>query len=186
MERRGLPLMTHCSRGGVQGKLILDHKADRFTEPAAYTRVMLKHPKLKICLAHFGGQHDWDRYVNEGSPIGNDWQKSQNWQVGIRQMIGSGHFPGLWTDISYTLFHFDDYIPFLRLFLTGDDMASEYLRQRTLFGSDYYMTRQEKLSERAVCFRLRNALGEEIFRQISEINPQIWLGELKDPYLRHD
>jgi hypothetical protein len=56
------------------------------------------------------------------------------------------------------------------------------LRRRVLFGSDYYMTRQETLSERAVCFRLRNALGEEVFRQISETNPAIWLGEAADPH----
>ena len=39
------------------------------------------------------------------------------------------------------------------------------------------MTRQEKLSEKAVCIRLRNALGEEVFRQIAEENPAKWLGE---------
>ena len=93
----------------------------------------------------------------------------------IRRMIGSGDWPGLWTDISYTLFQFDDYIPFLRLFLLDDGPAD--CGARVLFGSDFYMTRQEELSEKAVCFRLRNALGEEVFRQIAETNPRVWLGE---------
>ena len=136
-------------------------------------------PQLRICLAHFGGQHDWKSYIQAGP----DYDRATNWQVQIRKMIGSGDFPGLWTDISYTLFHFEDYIPFLRMFLTGDDLASERLRRRVLFGSDFYMTRQEKLSERAVCFRLRNALGEEIFRQIAEENPKVWLGESTEPPL---
>lgn len=177
MQRRGLPLMTHCSRGGVQGRHLPDLWADRFTDPMAYFDVMKAHPDLRVCLAHFGGQRDWAAYVNPepGSPYAEE--HTRNWQVMIRRMIGGGDWPGLWTDISYTLFDFEDYIPFLRLFLLGDDDENERLRRRVLFGSDYYMTRQEDLSERAVCFRLRNALGEEVFRRIAEENPQVWLGE---------
>ncbi|MBA84589.1 amidohydrolase family protein [Thalassobius sp. S69A] len=179
MQAEGLPLMTHCSRGGVQGRTLEPYWADRYTDPATYIPVMRQFPQLRICLAHFGGQHDWKSYIQAGP----DYDRATNWQVQIRKMIGSGDFPGLWTDISYTLFHFEDYIPFLRMFLTGDDLASERLRRRVLFGSDFYMTRQEKLSERAVCFRLRNALGEEIFRQIAEENPKVWLGESTEPPL---
>ncbi|WP_425044620.1 amidohydrolase family protein [Primorskyibacter sp. S87] len=177
MEAHGLPLMTHCSRGGVQGRELSDHRADRFTEPQAYLSIMRAHPRLRICLAHFGGQKDWAAYVNpdQENPLADEY--TRNWQVQIRRMIGSGNYPGLWTDISYTLFHFEDYVPFLRLFLMGDEPEDERLRKRVLFGSDFYMTRQEELSEKAVCFRLRNALGEEVFRQIAEENPARWLGE---------
>lgn len=177
MEARSLPLMTHCSRGGVQGRDVFDHRADRYTEPQAYVPVMKAHPKLRICLAHFGGQRDWAAYVNpdKAHPLADE--RTRNWQVQIRRMIGSGDFPGLWTDISYTLFHFEDYAPFLRLFLLGDEPEDERLRNRVLFGSDFYMTRQERLSEKEVCFRLRNTLGEEVFRQIAEENPARWLGE---------
>ena len=183
MARRGLPLMTHCMRGGVQGKEVSDHRAARYTEPRAYVPVMTQHRDLKVCLAHFGGHQEWDAYVNDGAGSGTPKQRQENWQVGIRDMIGSGEWPGLWTDISYTLFHFEDYIPFLRLFLLDDNIAGERLRRRVLFGSDFYMTRQEKLSERAVCFRLRNALGEDVFRQIAENNPRVWLGEVEEAAL---
>ena len=179
LERRGLPVMTHCSRGGVQGRYVDDYMADRFTAPRSYLPILRRHPNLRLCLAHFGGQYDWKSYVGAGP----DYDKAENWQVQIRKMIGSGDYPGLWTDISYTLFHFEDYIPFLRLFLTADTPEADRLRRRTLFGSDFYMTRQEKLSERAVCFRLRNALGEEVFRQIAETNPRIWLGEAAEASL---
>lgn len=175
---RGLPVMTHCSRGGVQGRFVDDYFADLYTEPAAYLPVLRAFPEMRLCLAHFGGQTDWRAYADGTEPSGAD-----NWQVQIRRMIGSGDYPNLWTDISYTLFHFDDYIPFLRLFLAGngpEDRAADRLRQRVLFGSDFYMTRQEDLSEKAVCFRLRNALGEEMFRQIAEENPVRWLQGLPD------
>jgi len=177
MAARGLPLMSHCSRGGVQGRSLSDHWADRYTDPMAFRNVLKAHPDLRVCLAHFGGQRDWEAYVNPDKPGPYHNEYRDNWQVMIRQMIECGDWPGLWTDISYTLFNFEDYLPFLRMFLLGDEDRHERLRRRVLFGSDFYMTRQEKLSERAVCFRLRNALGEEVFRRIAEENPQVWLGE---------
>lgn len=177
MEQEGLPLMTHCSRGGVQGRHLSDHWADRYTEPDAYLPVLAAHPKLRICLAHFGGQRDWAAYVNPDRETRLAPEFKRNWQVRIRSLICDGKHPGLWTDISYTLFQFEEYVPFLRLFLLGQEPEDQRLRERVLFGSDYYMTRQEKLSEKEVCFRLRNALGEEVFRQIAEINPAVWLGE---------
>lgn len=177
---RNLPVMTHCSRGGVRGRDVSNHAGDRVSDPFAYRPVLDRFDGLRICLAHFGGQADWKAYVDDGGIVVPGSSAEDNWQTRIRRMIGSGEFRGLWTDISYTLFRFDDYIPFLRLFLTGEDEASARLRARVLFGSDFYMTRQERLSERAVCFRLRNALGEEIFRQIADRNPRVWLGEAAD------
>jgi len=177
MQARGLPLMSHCSRGGVQGRVLSDHWADRYTEPEAYLPVLQQYPDLRVCLAHFGGQRDWDAYVNPKKPGPYHDEYRRNWQVTIRRMIQSGNWPGLWTDISYTLFDFEDYVPFLKVFLLGEEDEHERLRRRVLFGSDFYMTRQEELSERAVCFRLRNVLGEEVFRRIAEENPQVWLGE---------
>ena len=171
VEARGLPVMTHCSRGGVQGRYVCNYMADRYTSPDAYLTVLRAFPRMRLCLAHFGGQRDWRAYTRGVAPFGD-----ANWQVRIRRMLADREtYPNLWTDISYTLFHFDEYIPFLRMFLTREDEETARLRERVLFGSDFYMTRQEELSEREVCFRLRNALGEEIFRQIAEENPVRWL-----------
>ncbi|MDI3338600.1 amidohydrolase family protein [Defluviimonas aestuarii] len=172
LVERNLPVMSHCSRGGVTGKGIVDDVADMYTRPQAFIPVMKAFPELRVCLAHFGGQRDWRAYVEDGVDTTDPDAVEGNWQVAIRRMITCGNYPGLWTDISYTLFHFTDFVPFLRLFLEDEDVAS-----RVLFGSDYYMTRQEVLSERAVCFRLRVALGEDLFRRIAETNPSIWLGE---------
>ncbi len=86
-------------------------------------------------------------------------------------MIASGDYPNLYTDVSYTIFKFDNHIPLLRLYLRQPTM-----RERVLFGSDFYMTRQENLSEKAISIRLRDSLGEEVFRSIAETNPKRWLG----------
>ena len=168
----GLPVMTHCSRGGVQGRWVDDYKGDGFTRPMAYLPVLRKFPQMRLCLAHFGGQDDWADYA-----AARDTRGGENWMEQIRDMIGSGEYPNLWTDISYTMFHFEDFAPILRLLLRGTDISSRRLRARVLFGSDFYMTRQEELSERAVCIRLRDTLGEALFRQIAENNPEVWLGE---------
>lgn len=174
-----LPVMTHCSRGGVTARG-LDHVlADRFCEPTSYIPVLRAFPGLKLCLAHFGGLTDWRDYVDSGSNP-DAITGERNWQVMIREMICSGEFPNLYTDISYTLFEFEDFAPFLRMFLTNKSLL-----KRVLFGSDYYMTRQEVLSERAVCIRLRVALGETVFRQIAETNPAVWLGEKGEVPLSH-
>lgn len=166
-----LPVMTHCSRGGVTKKGLDQTLADRLCEPTAYLPVLRAFPDLKLCLAHFGGLSDWRDYINAENTR-SSFNPSRNWQVMIREMICCGEFPNLYTDISYTLFEFEDLVPFLKVFL-----SEKQLLKRVLFGSDYYMTRQEVLSERAVCIRLRVALGETLFRQIAETNPAVWLGE---------
>lgn len=171
LQARGLPVMSHCTRGGVKGNGMVTPVADDYSKPQAFERVMKEFPDLRICLAHFGGQQDWRRYVDEGLDSSDPEKVEGNWQTAIRRMITCGDHPNLWTDISYTLFHFTEFIPFLKIFLSDEDVA-----RRVLFGSDFYMTRQEKLSERAVCFRLRDALGEDLFRQIAETNPCDWLG----------
>ncbi|MBE1283782.1 MAG: amidohydrolase family protein [Rhodobacteraceae bacterium] len=165
-----LPVMTHCSRGGVQGRGMVPATGDRFTRPVAYRDVLKRFGNMRVCLAHFGGQTDWEDYVKARRT-----RSGENWMLQIREMIESGAYPNLWTDISYTMFHFDSFAPVLKLLLMGDDDESRRLRARTLFGSDFYMTRQEELSERAVCMRLREHLGEDLFRQIAETNPDVWL-----------
>jgi predicted TIM-barrel fold metal-dependent hydrolase len=171
---RGLPVMTHCSRGGVAERGLVAAKADRYSAPQAWKAVWADPDltDLRVCLGHFGGQRDWMSYVRDGIHPDDPDAMEANWLVAIRRMIEGGAYPNLWTDISYTLFQTDDFLPFLKIFLAQKAVAA-----RVLFGSDFYMTRQEDLSERAVCIRIRVALGEETFQQIAEHNPAIWLGE---------
>lgn len=177
IQRRGLPVITHCSRGGVTQRGLSRDRANAFCGPDAVLEVLKRFPELRLCLAHFGGDADWEAYVETGIDPFDPVARLNNWQVRIRDLIGSGEFPNLWTDISYTIFRFEEFLPFLRLFLLEEGDKADRLRDRVLFGSDFYMTRQESLSERAICFRLRNALGDDLFRRIAETNPRIWLGE---------
>lgn len=171
LAERGLAVVSHCSRGGVTGPLPRA-EADRLSHPRAFAPVLRAFPALQVNLAHFGGQSDWERYVAQGIDPFNPAGLRDNFLLALREMIESGEFPNLWTDVSYTLFQSEAFLPFLRLFL-----QHPRVRARTLFGSDFYMTRQEDLSERAMAVRLRMGLGAALFRQIAETNPAIWLGE---------
>ena len=88
----------------------------------------------------------------------------------ILDMLRSGDYPNLWTDISYTLFQFTQNVPALDVFMNDEKVAS-----RVLFGSDYYMTEKEEDSERRVSFEIRHGLGEDKFRLIAETNPEAYL-----------
>jgi predicted TIM-barrel fold metal-dependent hydrolase len=171
-EERGLPVISHCSRGGVRHKRWTQEQADQVTRPDACLPVLSAFPQMKLCLAHFGGDQEWRSYLTDGFDPLNPEARKANWVSRIADMIRSGDYPTLYTDISYTIFKFADYIPLLRLFLNDPR-----LRTRILFGSDFYMTRQEALSEKAISIRLRDALGEDGFRQIAETNPRDWLGD---------
>jgi len=172
LEKRGLPVLSHCSRGGVKGRHLTEVRADLWTAPQAFIPVLEAFPKLRVNLAHFGGVGDWRAYIENGIDPFDPQARQENWLAAILDMLRSGKYPGLYTDISYTVFNFAAFLPFLRVFL-----EDPLVRDKVLFGSDYYMTKQEKLSERAVSFGLRSALGEDTFRLIAETNPEIWLGE---------
>ena len=168
---RNLPVMTHCSRGGVYRKGWTQAQLDSVTEPRAYLNVLRAFPELRLCLAHFGGDQDWISLLRDGHDPDDADARDRNWVALIHKMLASGDYPNLYTDVSYTIFKFDDHIPLLRMFL-----RDEAVRERVLFGSDFYMTRQEALSEKAISMRLRVALGDD-FHRIAHVNPRRWLGE---------
>jgi len=176
IAERGLPVMSHCSRGGVSKRGLGQALGDEYCAPQAVLPVLRKFPGLRLCLAHFGGQDDWFDFVKgRVDPLAKDAGR-QNWMIAIRRLIEGGEWPGLWTDISYTLFFFDELAPFLKVFLTGEGARKDRLRGRVLFGSDHYMSRNTAYAEREVSVRLRLTLGEDLYRQIAETNPAVWLG----------
>lgn len=173
LAERNLPVMSHCARGGVRGRHVPAGRADRFTDPRAVLSVLDAFPALRLCLAHFGGHLDWATWIRDGLDPDDAEARRKNWLSSVLDLLRSGDHPGLYTDISFTLFAHPEWTPFLKVFL-----EDARVRQRTLFGSDFYMTRRVEHSERAVSVRLRDALGEETFREIAETNPARWLGEI--------
>jgi uncharacterized protein len=170
-ERHRIPVLTHCSRGGVQRRGLREKDAESLADPDNYVGILEDHPGLKLCLAHFGGESEWRRYVEEQWRPGRP-PEQRSWLAKIADMIRSGRYPGLYTDISYTVFADDDYIHLLKVLLSDGR-----LRARVLFGSDFYVVENALNEERRVALRLRSALGEELFRAIADENPRTFLGD---------
>jgi uncharacterized protein len=187
-EEHEVPVLTHCSRpahvqfrGTPTTEMLTDPVSgevldlgryellERFTDPDAYVPLLQKHPKLRVCLAHFGGERDWNRYLDRPWHSGTDQEKS--WLAKILDRIRLGKFPGLWTDISYTLYADDEHVYLLKVLLS-DPKVSE----RVLFGSDFYVVENAELEERRRSVRIRALLGEPLFEQIACANPQRFLG----------
>ncbi len=187
-QANNLPVMSHCSRGGVYskkvtkamlqephplGKPVVKQKpkafTDIYTHPANYELIANKYPNLKICLAHFGGDTEWDKYFEDAwSPDSSEENKS--WLAVITDLIQA--HDNIYTDISSTLFKKDHYLDLLLVLL-----ENKKIRERVLFGSDFYMMEREKSEERKMAIKIRSRLGETLFKQIAVTNPKRYLGE---------
>jgi len=142
-----------------------------FTHPLNYKILFNKFPKLKICLAHFGGQSQWTKFLNP-STIGicekNNKQEKEDecWFDIIYDMMKVEKT--LYTDISFTLEN-RDFFSCLYVILTNP-----LVQEQILFGTDFYVVEAEK-SERSFGIDLHGYLGTEVFRLISETNPKKFL-----------
>lgn len=183
-EAHEIPVMTHCSPGGIWQYGLAENTRREYSQPASYKRVLEKYPRLKLCLAHFGGAEEWARRLNR--EIQKDKYPEEPWVRTIYEMIAEGHqdYPNLYADISYTAFRpkvhglYVDLVDYLKVLL-----AHPRVQTRVLFGSDYYMIEQEKMSEKEVSILLRSRLGEALYRQIAYTNPREFLG-IRDPELQ--
>ncbi|MGB5444539.1 MAG: amidohydrolase family protein [Psychromonas sp.] len=166
MIKKNIPLMAHCSPGSVNSKEISRSEAHVMADPYQYRDVMKAFPALRICLGHFGGIREWQRHINEPRDADNP-----TWLSKIRELIKSGDYPNLYTDISYTIFNYQDNFPLLNILLEDQQMI-----EKVLFGSDFYMVESEKYSEKRLSTDLRSSLGEKKFWKIANENPKAYLG----------
>jgi predicted TIM-barrel fold metal-dependent hydrolase len=187
---RGIPVLTHCSRpssvqyrgepteqmridpvSGQRLELGRFELLTRFTDPDAYVPILDRRPNLKLCLAHWGGAGDWEAFLDDPwdarAPTGE-----KSWLAKVTEMITSGKYENLYTDIAYTIWANDEYVYVLKVLL-----SDERLRRRVLFGSDFYVVESAEFEERGRSVRVRAVLGEELFRTIACDNPKEYLGE---------
>jgi predicted TIM-barrel fold metal-dependent hydrolase len=191
--QQGLPIITHCSPGGIywRGKIRPEMRvhpktgenltgrnnaefARHFSHPSNYRYVLQKFPNLKICLGHFGGEEEWDKYLSNHWPhsevqrrrIGQRPQKDLSWLDTIIALMEE--YPSLYADISYTA-HNRTFLPLIKVLVN-----TPKLRKKILYGSDCYMVQLDK-SEKAFSVHVRAFLGEKDYRQIAETNPRAFL-----------
>ncbi len=171
---RDAPVITHCSPTGVWQYGLSAEDRVRFGHPRNYEIILKTFPTLRYCLAHFGGSEEWNRHLKSETAHEGEERAWIRW---ITDMIKSGDFPNLYTDISYTVFQptvkglYFDYFDYLKVLL-----ANKKIQERVLFGSDYYMVERERLTEKEVSILLRSRLGEELYFKIAHDNPMRYLG----------
>ncbi len=174
-EDVNVPVMAHCSTGpsAVGQRGLSYEEAAEFGHPRHYEKILKDFPKVRFCLAHFGGGEEWERQLRgDVEPAG----PQRTWVRWIRDMIESGDYPNLYTDISMTIFDGIrrrrpvDYLDYLKVLL-----ANPRVRDHVLYGSDYYMVKLAKLTEKEASILLRSRLGEELYFQIAHHNPLRYL-----------
>jgi predicted TIM-barrel fold metal-dependent hydrolase len=176
-------------------------KADKKTQNLfGFTneKTPLKHnlEKLKICLAHFGGDDEWRLFLErDRDPItGELWKnrargieffttpdrqeprpgkieqiwRSRDWYSVICSLMLQ--YDNIYADISYIV-HNNDIQPLLKKTL---ERENKRLRKRTLFGTDFYVVRNHK-SEKNMVVDSLSGLTEEEFDLIARENPRQYL-----------
>ncbi len=180
-EKNAIPITSHCARGGVfyKGKITSEMRkhpitgilhserknkyfTDIYTDPDNYEYLFAKFPNLKVNLAHFGGFDEWQLFLQNSISDTSE----VNWYDKVKNVVSK--YKNAYTDISYTLFN-NELIPLLNM-----SLQDEAIKNKILFGTDYYMVEQET-SEKQYCINLRSAIGEDNFRLIAETNPKQFL-----------
>ncbi|MDX1665946.1 MAG: amidohydrolase family protein [Saprospiraceae bacterium] len=205
-----IPITTHCipkNQNHYRGK-ITDEMKEKASEipgyskrqarraydfamylnhPYWYYKVVNRYPGLKINLAHFGGNEEWDRYLDEPYrppeelqqrarslgeeekrveiPDGGRWA-TMSWYSWIRELIKQAE--NVYADISFTVYD-DRLYPVLK-----NLVKSTNVKNRILFGSDFYML-QKDYRERRFGIDVRGYLDDEDYWLIAEDNPRRFL-----------
>jgi predicted TIM-barrel fold metal-dependent hydrolase len=185
------PIKTEAALPGKKAKEYTSH----FTHPINFHALLdstiitqywgkkKDYSKLKVCIAHFGGSDEWRKYLMNPWVADNDnsmqekhaslkienWcfeletsASNYSWFTVIKDMIEK--YENVYADISFMLYDRELW-PLLKLLLT----TNPDLRERVLFGTDYYVVAQ-KGTERELSIGIRSYLGEELFYQIARKN----------------
>ncbi len=171
-----IPILAHCSPGGIRAKGLTKTEAANFAKPSNYEPLLKQFKKLNFCLAHFGGAEEWERQIRATAPRHGE---NAAWLTIITDLMKTEKYPNLFTDVAYTVFSETpegrpfDYFDYLKVILSDKRIASQ-----VLFGTDYYMVQLEKATDKEVSIALRAHLGEELFFQLAHHNPRRYLYEM--------
>ncbi len=158
-HENGVPLLTHCSKGGFYyAEQYIDNAA-----PAHWEAILDTYPDLKICFGHFGGG---------GALTGPNLPGEETWTGQISTLMKAR--TGVFADIAY---HDEP--------MKGGAAETHYfknlktllqrraLQDRILFGTDFFMNRV-RLKDKNYWSYFEDRLGSD-FETIAGVNPQRFL-----------
>jgi predicted TIM-barrel fold metal-dependent hydrolase len=177
----GIPVMNHCT---PEGACSFDKKAfrkfshpsdskedkarqneywintnyfdDDFVAPNAWKEVLDNNRNLRLCLAHFGG----------------NTSKGREWSMQIIELMKN--YTYVYTDISSS-FDNGDFRNYFRDTICTDGAFKDKIRDRIMFGTDWYMTVMDHVEYMEYCEKAKEFLDK--------IDTSLWLRFTQDnPY----
>lgn len=135
LEENNIPLTTHCDN---QGFRVIDTKlAWKYTDPESWKYVLEAHPKLKVNFAHFGRCYTNTTKVLDKvltTVLSQSTISHDTWMKTIIDYIIK--YDNVYTDLSFSLTD-NSFVKALETMLLTKNEATEKLKSRILFGSDF-------------------------------------------------
>jgi predicted TIM-barrel fold metal-dependent hydrolase len=184
-EAKRIPVTTHCGGGtlhsshcrieNIQGQRMDENNqpvniiesrwfltrgsyADYFNHPKNWEPVLYAFPKLKLNLAHFGGDTQWEKLVRG---------KNNTWVSRIMDMMT--RYENVYADFSFNIWDHKIYDIFRK-----EIENNALIAERTLYGSDYYMVVTEG-HFRSIKIDFITAMGDSVMQKIAVENPKRFL-----------
>lgn len=122
LQERQLPIVVHCSPGGIHGIEIRQGDSRWLSSPERWYPVLKLFPRLKVCFAHGTGEAG---FLSLTDP------KKGSWAWALRDLLL--RYPGVYTDIAFhtgLVRHSTKYIKGI------EKITHDAIRRKVLFGSD--------------------------------------------------
>jgi len=132
--------------------------ANYFHTPKNWDPVLHKFPDLKLNLAHFGGDTEWEKFLKG---------KNNTWASRIMDLMT--RYEHLYADFSYNISYHK-----IHDLLRKKIEDNALIRKRTLYGSDYYMIVVNG-HFRSIKIDFITSMGDEIMTQIASVNSKKFL-----------
>jgi predicted TIM-barrel fold metal-dependent hydrolase len=182
-EKKNIPITAHCSSGTVHAyfrriknikgwKIGKDGESTQmdetkwflffqknkyenyFNHPKNWDPVLQRYPNLKINFAHFGGARQWRKLIKG---------KQNTWVTQIIDYFT--RYQNVYADLSFT-----NAFPEINRMAKERLISSELIRNRVIYGFDYYMVVKEG-HYRTIKADFDTLMGEELIDTISRTNP---------------
>jgi predicted TIM-barrel fold metal-dependent hydrolase len=183
-EKYKIPVLSHCGGESIstgkreiniyegENKVLLKANnrkelAYKLNDPWRWSLVLEKFPKLKLNLAHFGGYETW----SSATPVNADKDPQQRKEV-IFSFIKK--YQNVYADFSYNIVEVD-----LTKNLKSILFFEEEIRNKTLFGTDFWVVNKEGdlQKEQTQCLMaLENGIEElDLKNKLCKLNPYNYL-----------
>lgn len=130
--------------------------SERYVSPTAWEEVLAAFPKLRLCLAHFGSDdHGFSTWGKNAERHRNYDRAIEPWDERIISLVR--RYEHCYVDMSY-LFLWDNRERLKQLLLDEDD--DDALKNKIVFGTDWYMIENDRTSYAAFYDRTRQLLKD--------------------------